>query len=294
MKLFNLHENISIYLKSLENLNSASPHTLRSYRLDLQQAFALVPHENISCQDFLKLCRQAQTGWGKLSLASRNRKTSCLKSFCNWAYAQSLLDQDLSHFLHSPKVPRHIPTCLSVDETMAVLNHLQSHPELLQKEVLFLVLYGAGLRISEACGIRWKDIQWSRRAILVLGKGQKERWVLAPQMVFDRLRDWQKQSLPQQDFVFYNQKSGQGLGTRQAYAWIHQLGQEAGLLRPLHPHALRHSFATHLLTSGANLRTLQQLLGHSNLASTEKYTHLNTDHLARTMGKTHPLHKKAG
>lgn len=308
-----LPEIVIKYLKYMENIKSASPHTLKAYALDLSQAYNLhkfevsdqkrenfspefrLSHPTTPAFDSKQIFNETQKAlhqWAKLSLSSRNRKIATLKSFFSWLYEESLIDRDYSHQLHTPKVPQKLPHFISVDEILSCLNSFKMEPGVdeQQQQVLFLLLYGAGLRISEACSIAWKDISFSERQLLIHGKGQKERLISAPQITFDALKKLKamthKNSL--QDFVFGEKP----LGTRKGFEWIRRRGIAANLLKPLNPHALRHSFATHMLGSGSNLRTLQKLLGHESLRATERYTHLSIDHLARVMESTHPLGKK--
>ncbi len=272
---------IDKYMKTLENIESQSPHTKRAYALDLAQAFDASKKEKVSPEALLTIAKQALINWGKLSLASRNRKAATLKSFFHFLYEERVIDQDFALQIHSPKVPKKLPNFMSVDEVMAVLQSYR--PEEEKEKILFLLLYGCGLRVSEACNIKWREIDFPQRVISVKGKGGKTRLVAMPQSLVAPLQGFQHSKA----YVFGEKP----LDTRTAYGWIRSRGVKAGLIRPIHPHALRHSFATHLLSSGANLRTLQELLGHESLQATEKYTHLSVDHLARMMEKHHPLGK---
>lgn len=279
----NLPESASNFLKFLENVESASPLTVKSYKKDLEQAFSEIsaelqgqPNEEL----LLKYARQAMTNWGELSPASRNRKSAALKSYFQYLFRQKLISRPLADLIHSTKVPKKIPNFISVDEAIACLNAAAD-----AEKILFLLLYGGGLRVSEACHLKWKDIRLSEKIIRVLGKGKKERLIAITENLAKELLKWKSET----DFVFGNAP----LNTRTAYEMIRNLGIKANLMKPLHPHALRHSFATHLLANGANLRVLQELLGHASLVATEKYTHLNLDQLARTMEKHHPLAKKS-
>lgn len=273
-------------------IKSASPLTIKHYTLDLQQAFELdkssqSPKKTWSEAELLTSVRQAFNRWAGLSLASRNRKAATLKSFFSWAFDEQLTERDLSMQVTCPKVPKKIPHFLSVDEALAVLKTFDTDKKIPHRDkVLFLLLYGGGLRVSEACNLRWSEIHLDQKILRVRGKGNKERVVALPSMTITALKSWKKESALD-DYVFGEQP----LNQRTAYEMVRQSGIRAGLLKPLHPHALRHSFATHLLTSGANLRTLQELLGHESLQATEKYTHLGIDQLARTMEKLHPLGK---
>lgn len=149
--------------------------------------------------------------------------------------------------------------------------------------LLILLLYGGGLRVSEACRLEWTHVANEGRVLRVRGKGAKERIIALPPIAARRLL--QARGGCEGPYVF----GFEPLSTRKAYEIVRQAGARAGLLKPLHPHALRHSYATHLLASGANLRTLQELLGHQTLQATERYTHLSIDQLARTLENYHPL-----
>ena len=274
-------------------IKSASPLTIKHYTLDLQQAFELDKNSHSTKRtwtesDLMSSVRQAFNRWAGLSLASRNRKAATLKSFFSWAFDEGLLEKDLSIQVICPRVPKKLPHFLSVDEIIAVLKSFDDETKKisLREKVLFLLLYGGGLRISEACNLKWSDVQTSQKTLRVLGKGSKERVIALPSMTMTVLQRWKKES-GFNEYVFGEEP----LNQRTAYEMVRQSGIRAGLLKPLHPHALRHSFATHLLSSGANLRTLQELLGHESLQATEKYTHLGIDQLARTMEKLHPLGK---
>ncbi|KHD88233.1 MAG: site-specific recombinase [Bdellovibrio sp. ArHS] len=286
---FKLAENIDKYLKFMTFVKSASPLTIKHYSLDLRQAFNYEKSSSsLSEAELLATARGAFNQWAHLSLASRNRKAATLKSFFSWAFAEGLTERDLSLQITCPRVPKKIPHFLSVDEALAVLKSFNTGAEAsLKEKVLFLLLYGGGLRVSEACQLKWAQVFTSQKVLRVTGKGSKERVIALPSLTIQALQAWKKQS-GFSEFVFGEEP----LNPRTAYDMVKISGQRAGLLKPLHPHALRHSFATHLLSSGANLRTLQELLGHESLQATEKYTHLGIDQLARTMESMHPLGKR--
>jgi len=290
VKDLKLADSVSKYLKYMDFVKSSSPLTLKAYRKDLEQAFG--PEDNpgsapqVSETELLSLARTALNGWAHLSLSSRNRKTATLKSFFGWAYQEQLTERDLSTQIICPKVPKKLPHFLSVDEALAVLHSYEREadtPAKLRDKVLFLILYGGGLRVSEACQLKWSDVHFSTRSLRLNGKGGKERLVILPSLTMAVLQKLRTDST--EDFIF----GAEALNPRVAYEWVRRRGAKAQLMKPLHPHALRHSFATHLLSSGANLRTLQELLGHESLQATEKYTHLGVDQLARTLETHHPL-----
>lgn len=290
------------YLKYLSLQKTASEHTSKSYANDLSQflkptglqkilytsstlggSFQLTWKEkqavsSTSPEEILSLIKKAQRLWGPLSAASRQRKVACVRGFLKWLFAESVLEDDMSLRLVAPKVPQRLPHFLSVDEALSVIQKLPSGPH----RALVLLLYGGGLRISEACNLKWRDLINESHSLRVDGKGSRVRIVALPELAWKELQTLTRNP----PYVFGGVSA---LSTRQAYEWVRQAGKDAGLLKPLHPHALRHSYATHLLTSGADLRVLQELLGHRSLAATQKYTHMSLDHLARTMENHHPL-----
>lgn len=295
------------YLKYLTLQRTASDHTIKSYATDLGQFLAPIGVQKIlyspatlgpSFQIVWKetqaqglestkfidqsiyLVSQAQTLWAPLSPASRNRKLAAVRGYLKWCFQEHYLTEDVSLRITAPKVPQRLPHFISVDEALSVIRALENAPS---ERTLVLLLYGGGLRVSEACGLRWRDFDGAGpRAMRIQGKGGRQRVVTLPELCWSAV-----QALPRTGaFVFAGDTA---LSSRTAYEWVRQAGARAGLLKPLHPHALRHSYATHLLTSGADLRVLQELLGHRSLAATQKYTHLALDHLARAIEKHHPL-----
>lgn len=289
------------YLKYLTQQRTASDNTSKSYANDLAQFLAPMGVRKIlyssstlgsSFQIDWKethakegnpalLIRQAQKLWASLTPASRNRKWAAVRGFLRWAHEQNELNEDYSSKIVAPKVPQKLAHFISVDEALSVLRC----PLPAAEKALILLLYGGGLRVSEACQLRQNDLLSSSHSIRIVGKGGRERLVALPQLVWEGLKQ-----LPHNDYIL---GGDQPLSPRKAYEWVRQAGVRAGLLKPLHPHALRHSYATHLLSSGADLRTIQELLGHQSLAATQKYTHLSLDHLARALEKHHPLSSPA-
>ncbi|MFK8138019.1 MAG: tyrosine-type recombinase/integrase [Bdellovibrionales bacterium] len=308
------------YLNLLYYVKNASPHTIRSYKNDLAQTLLHFYKKNLNFELFEKynsfsiqdqselfkpknlakklneellfeLCRNAQSHWGHLALSTRNRKTATLKAFLKWCYEENLIESPLGERLHSPKIPQKLPNHLSLDETIHLSKYLKNKLEkfptdakLRQTYMLFLLLYGAGLRVSEACALQYKDLKPSKQSIRVLGKGGKERIVVVPQFIVEQIVKYKNSSIYIVGEIIFS--------TRMAYQLIRDLGSKAGLLKPLNPHALRHSYATHLLTSGTDLRTLQELLGHTSLNATQKYTHLDLQSLHNSLENHHPINKK--
>lgn len=273
----------SKYLEFMSLIETSSPHTVRAYRSDLNQfskkflsATGQINTSGVTMivtpQVIRAAIRASQREWSRLSPASQNRKVATLKSFLNWLSRNGHLSgENLADQIELRKVPRKIPRVLSVDEILACLKVAKAGPA--DPWVLFLLLYGCGLRVSEAISVKRSDIL-NGEVLRVRGKGGNERLVPLPRSI--------AHVLPQQ---IYEKRPT----TRIAYEWIRKVGVRAGLYKPIHPHALRHSYATHLLGGGADIRVIQELLGHHTLQATEKYTHLSLDQLQRTLERFHPL-----
>lgn len=275
---------VKSFLSYLEH-SGASFQTLRAYKNDLIQAFPPEKITLVSDDQALKVALQsAVEGWSELAIASRSRKIAALKSFLNYAYQKKLIQRPLADHLFIPKVQQKIPHFLSVDDVFLVLKICQEQ-QLNTHELLFLLLYGGGLRVSEACQLRFKNFAVSRGEIRILGKGSVERIVPLPERVNEILTTLKKRESEIGEFIF----GTQALNPRVAYEWIRGLGRKANLHFQLHPHALRHSYATHLLESGTDLRHLQKLLGHTSMKATERYTHLSMQRLTQVVHQFHPL-----
>lgn len=316
-----LLESLNNYLKFLSFQKSASNHTLRSYAVDLEQFFKPLEFKKGLSQihSGLYLFIKAKSGkqnnsqivklsiksyspknispliqnllyevshnWGSLSLKTRNRKYACLKSFFNYIYDKQITEVNWAHKVTSPKPHQKIPRFLSFDEIQTLFATAQSEFDQNQDPkpyALLLLLYGGGLRINEACQLKVSEVQ--NEKLTVLGKGGKQRVVVLPEAIFITLNKLINSMNP--DTYIWGEKP---LHTQAAYRIIVELGKKANLIKPISPHALRHSYATHLLSSGLNLRSLQKLLGHTSLKATEKYLHLSLDQLSDTLSNNHPL-----
>ena len=284
---------IKHYLEFIRNLGY-SHLTIRAYEGDLHQIFEVgtkndteAVSDNFWLFHALKAFKQ-NPDW---TSTTRARKVATLKSFFRFLHLQEVTKTDFGNRLTTPRVSRKLPHYLSADEAITVLKNKECFDDNQggrQKLMLFLLLYGGGLRVSEACFLRWADVHLEKRSAQIMGKGGKERIVVFPESVVSLLTKMESNA-GTDSFVW----GEQSLNTRTAYNWIREIGIRSGLERPLHPHMLRHSFATHILQSGGSLRAIQELLGHQSLAATERYTHLGLADLARTLEKFHPLERNA-
>jgi site-specific recombinase XerD len=304
-----LSELAAKYLNFQVFAKTSSSHTSKSYANDLNQFLApilqggIIFHQEkwkvvregkskkldfvMTKVNLMELVRQAQRGWAHLELSSRNRKYATLKGFFKWLYEEGHIADDIGSLIVCPKVPQKVPHFLSMDEAISLIESLKkSKSEYRDRNLaLVLLLYGAGLRVSEACGLKWRQIEFSERVLTVKGKGGKERKVALVQLLLKALKRLPKNG----EFIFATPARDAAMDSRAGYEIVKCAAQAAGLLKPLHPHALRHSFATHMLSSGTDLRILQELLGHDSLTATQKYLHLSIESLSRTMEDNHPL-----
>ncbi|MCB9072123.1 MAG: tyrosine-type recombinase/integrase [Bdellovibrionaceae bacterium] len=302
------------FIEKLDFKEKSSPHTIVAYATDLQQAYhSLLPGPLVGpaiddCENYaftikveskpistidekqlVHLTREYLLSISHLESSTRARKVATFRKFFNYLKHQGAVEK-IPSLLTTPKVTQKIPHFISVDEALAIL-HLFRKQKLSEKELksqtLFLLLYGTGLRVSEACHLCWNSINISKRELRILGKGNKIRVIAMPTLVQCNLAALRQNQT--KEYVWGDKP----LNTRTAYNYISWLGRCAELDKSIHPHALRHSYATHLMNDGADLRIIQELLGHASLAATEKYTHVSMDQLARTMESFHPLAKKA-
>lgn len=213
------------------------------------------------------------------------RRTAAAKAFSTWAVKQGYLRTDEAAKLSSPKVPKHLPKVLDATEASAAMDNAKSTDELhmIRDKAMLEILYATGVRVSELTGIDLHDIDISRQTIRVLGKGNKERIVPFGEAASDALSGWlarRAEMAKDTDALFVGTR-GKRIDQRQ----VRRVVEAAGSVSP---HALRHSTATHLLEGGADLRVVQELLGHSSLQTTQVYTHVTSERLKKVFNQAHP------
>lgn len=296
---------IDAYLDHLEIERDVSPHTLRAYRVDLRHLQRWCAEQGVTVT-VGQLPREVLRDWaaslhGALAPTSVARRLSVIRAFYGFVQAQGRRDDDPSDGLHNPGQPRSLPTYLSADEVLRLLRATppEQDPTLAARnDALIELLYGAGLRVSEVARLDTPDLSLDERLVRVLGKGRKERIVPIGRATAHALRAWlavrdelaERQPVHAGDpgpAVFLHYRGGR-LSTRSIARVLEVRCLSAGLSRVVSPHALRHSFATHLLDAGADVRSVQELLGHSSLSTTQRYTHLSTAKLQDTYDDSHP------
>ncbi|MDR2696334.1 MAG: site-specific tyrosine recombinase XerD [Deltaproteobacteria bacterium] len=238
---------------------------------------------------FLYLAWLRKRGHAGRSLA---RHISSLRGFFAYAFEESLVRNNPTLFLERPKLPGLLPEVLNEKE----MNDILALPDMRDKlgvrdRCMLEILYGAGLRVSELCTLRVLDLDAQRGVLRVFGKGAKERLVplhgMAVSLLCDYARDWRPALSPREDALFLN-RSGKGLSRVALWKIVRKYALRAGIRRAISPHTFRHSFATHLLEGGADLRSVQLLLGHADISATEIYTHVQSGRLRRIHNAYHP------
>lgn len=232
---------------------------------------------------------------------SQARRVSGLKSFFGYLFLEENLQNNPAELLEAPKPTRYLPEVLSVEEIdrmMSAIDH--SLPQGVRDRAMLEVLYACGLRVSELTSLRLSGLHLEQGFVRILGKGNKERLVpIGPQAIKHILLyvSGVRQHLPKiakghEDVVFLNLKRGTGLTRVYVHGKVKELAEAANITKNVSPHTFRHSFATHLVEGGADLKAVQDMLGHESITTTEIYTHLNAEFLRQTIETFHPRYKK--
>lgn len=233
-----------------------------------------------------------------MSAASQARIVSGIRGFFTYCLAEQLISTDPTTLLEAPKTPRQLPDTLSIQEIDQLLSALDlSKPEGIRNKAILETLYSCGLRVSELVNLTCSGYYPKEGFIRVIGKGNKERLVPIGTNAMkyidqyqEHIRQQQRIQLGQEDFLFLN-RSGRQLSRVMIFYLIKSLAIQAGISKNISPHTFRHSFATHLVEGGADLRAVQEMLGHESITTTEIYTHLNRDFLRDTLQKYHPSYR---
>ncbi len=302
---------VQAFLDHLAGERRASPHTLDAYRRDLGQLAKFLQEKRkggvaLADIDRLLLRRYLGSIAQKLSPTSVARKLSALRAFFAYLERQGKLSQNPTALLSSPKLGRKLPGFLSAEAAGCVVEapHASAKKEeshVFRDSLLLELLYGAGLRVSELAGLNTTDVQLDEDTIRVLGKGNKERIV----PLGSRAREATVAYLPHRSQLCHPKtgaqdaealllgRMGRRLGVRRIQDIVQAYGARGAGRGDLHPHALRHSCATHMLEGGADLRVIQEMLGHASLSTTQRYTHLSLDQLLGVYDRAHPLARKS-
>ena len=283
------------FLRYLKTEKNVSPHTERSYLSDLEQLFDFLGETDLAMANHQTL-RQYVGHLVKLKVrkSSIARKLSAIRSFFKYLNRAGLLQNNPARLIATPRREKRLPAVLTVDDALRLMEapHKGDDTELRDRAVLE-TLYSTGIRASELTGMNREDISRHDRLIRIRGKGRKERIVPVGGKALDAIDAYLRQRTTSgEPAAVFIGPSGKRLTARTVQRILENYRKELGLTSKASPHTLRHSFATHLLESGADLRSLQELLGHASLSTTQRYTHLNIDLLMETYDKAHPRARK--
>jgi integrase/recombinase XerC len=300
---------IHAFIESLTTEKGFSANTCRAYQHDLEEFFGFLKKNpelrNASAMvsesvdplhvDGLMIRRYLGYLYQKNSKTTVARKLSAIRSFYKWLVRRGMLEINPAEVIHTPKQDKAIPAYLAVDEMFRLLDSIQADTLLgLRNRAIFETLYSCGLRVSELAGMNTSNVDFTAAHVRVSGKGGKDRIVPIGQKALKAVEAYRIQLQRQAGIkindkgpLFLN-KNHSRLSTRSIGRILKQLVDDCGLISPISPHAMRHTFATHMLDAGADLRTVQELLGHKSLTTTQKYTHVSIDRLMETYDKAHP------
>ncbi|MFC0676637.1 tyrosine recombinase XerC [Lysobacter korlensis] len=280
------------FLDYLRVERQTSPHTLDAYRRDLAALAEWCTAQGIDDLPGLQppqlrafIAAEHRRG---LSPKSLQRRTSACRSFFAWLLRHGRIAANPAAQIRAPKSPRKLPQVLDADEANALVEVPTDVPLGLRDRALLELLYSSGLRVSELCGLHWRDLDLADGLVNVLGKGRRQRSVPIGSHARAALGQWRESTGAAHDAPVFPGRNGGTITPRAVQLRISQLAQRQGLFKRVHPHLLRHSFASHILESSGDLRGVQELLGHADIATTQIYTHLDFQHLAKVYDAAHP------
>ncbi len=294
MSISSNQQHIAAFLKHVAIKNSGSLNTFSSYQLDLESFDKFIVSESVERFDnvtridilnYLAYLSESKN-YNNTTLA---RHLSTLRSFYSYLIDEDIVENNPFVYLKNPKISKKIPNFLFYDEVVAFLDNIDlEKTNGLRDRLIFELMYACGLRVSEVSSLEWTQINIEARIIKVLGKGQKERLVPFYSSLIPLLNEFQSKS--DSKYVFINNRQ-QPLTSRGIQYLLDEHAKKQGIYQKLHPHMFRHSFATHLLDNGCDLRVVQELLGHANLKTTQIYTHISKERLKQVYNEAHPRDK---
>ena len=285
---------VAEFLAHLEVERRMSVHTLDAYARDLAALAAWAGPQGLDVAalqtEQLRAFVASEHRRG-LSPKSLQRRLSACRSFYRWLLRHGRIVASPATAIRAPKAPRKLPQVLDADEAARLVEVPTDVPLGLRDRALLELFYSSGLRLSELCGLRWHDLDLAGGQVTVLGKGSKQRSVPVGSHARSALAAWRDAQRPASDAPIFPGRHG-AITPRAVQLRLRQLAQRQGLFKRVHPHLLRHSFASHVLESSGDLRGVQELLGHADIATTQIYTHLDFQHLAKVYDATHPRAKR--
>lgn len=285
-------DHVASFLRYLEVERGASAHTLRSYQTDLRQFLDFLSDQGIQGVERVngRAIRIYLSGLheAKLSRTSIARKLAAIRSCFAFMTRRGVLERNPARELGTLTLPKKLASFLPVDETWALLDSpaTGSAHELRDRAILEL-LYATGVRVSELCGLDLAELEFGQGTMRIMGKGAKERIVPVGETALAAVKAYVEARGGCDGPLFQNRRGGR-LTARSVHRIVRDRARAAGVSRRVSPHTLRHTFATHLLDAGADLRFIQELLGHERLTTTQKYTHVSADRLMKVYDASHP------
>ena len=292
-KKYFLISKITDYLDFLENIKGLSANTIKSYQRDLIKFSHFSEAANVDSFDMLteEICSSwiADLFQQNVSARSIQRHISSAKGFFEYAQKNTLINSSPFELINSPKSPNYLPNVLSPEDVEQLLNFKPKNIQETRDMAIVELIYSSGLRVSEAANVDLNDFEESGNFLRVLGKGSKTRLVPVGRFAQSAIDKWikERKKISTIDRALFVNLRGGRISTRSIQERIKTLALMQGL-PPVNPHMLRHSFATHLLESSGDLRSIQELLGHSSLSTTQIYTRLDYQHLIKIYEKSHP------
>jgi integrase/recombinase XerC len=288
-------DELAAFLKRLATERRLSPHTVAAYEHDLRALLEFLEREQIGsfkALDSFGVRRFAAESHRKgLSARSVARRLSAVRTFLNYLIETGVLKSNAGVHVQAPKAPRHLPATLDADQVASLLAISGEDPETLRDRAILELFYSSGLRLAELVGLDLGDVDVADRTVRVTGKGSKTRVVPVGKKALAALHDWQavRAELARSgETALFVGVRGSRISPRTVQKRVNEWAKRQGAPTGVHPHMLRHSFATHLLESSRNLRAVQELLGHASLSTTQVYTHLDFQHLASVYDQAHP------
>lgn len=290
-----MQEHINRFIRYLEVERGVSAHTVRAYRKDLEEfsAYAAAKPENMDLLDIRGfIASQINKGLNKITVS---RRLSSIRSFFKYLHREGYIAANPAKLVSNPKIPKLLPRYLSVDDVFSLIESPEGIGFITVRDRAILeLLYSSGLRVSELSGLNVDDLNIRESLVKVRGKGKKERIVPVGSKAVNAVKSYLVERIlrKSRDKALFLNRLGTRLTDRGVRRIVVKYARASAMTGHVGPHVLRHSFASHLLQGGADLRVIQELLGHASLSTTQKYTHLDITHLMDIYDKAHPLANK--
>jgi len=294
-----MKEHVKNFFIYLENERGLSVRTIKAYHRDLDQLLQFLEADEVDqarqvTQHHIRAFIAYRHRQG-LSGKSLQRVLSATRSLFRWMLREGIAEHNPATPVRAPKSPRHLPATLDADTIGQLLDIPCDTPLAIRDKAIMELFYSSGLRLSELANLRWEQVDLPSGMVTVTGKGNRDRMVPVGRIAAEALLEWRKVrgqfASFEEPHVFISQR-GNPIATRTIQARIRYWAKRQGMPQNIYPHLLRHSFASHMLESSGDLRAVQELLGHADISTTQIYTHLDFQHLAKVYDKAHPRARK--